>query len=153
MTMTVMTASDELKVGWMHHLARHAVACFLTRGDLWLSWEEGSSCYVACICLGFFPSQSSIQQLTAAMAFGGRDVFDKLLVDAASASCGCHFSLFRSSGCEVHTEDWSLNNMNWLGLSGAAPWSPPFFRIYHPVRNPGGMRRSVSVGVACSAGP
>ncbi|XP_076282000.1 (6-4)-photolyase [Lasioglossum baleicum] len=27
--------------GWIHHLARHAVACFLTRGDLWLSWEEG----------------------------------------------------------------------------------------------------------------
>ncbi|CAE7938220.1 UVR3 [Symbiodinium necroappetens] len=69
------------RVGWMHHLARHAVACFLTRGDLWLSWEEG------------------------------RDVFDRLLVDA----------------------DWSLNNMNWLGLSGAAPWSPPFFRVYHPV--------------------
>ncbi|CAH1799458.1 unnamed protein product [Owenia fusiformis] len=27
--------------GWIHHLARHAVACFLTRGDLWLSWEDG----------------------------------------------------------------------------------------------------------------
>eukprot|EP00123_Amoebidium_parasiticum_P009426 comp19463_c0_seq1/m.22646 comp19463_c0_seq1/g.22646 ORF comp19463_c0_seq1/g.22646 comp19463_c0_seq1/m.22646 type:complete len:545 (-) comp19463_c0_seq1:68-1702(-) len=27
--------------GWMHHLARHVVACFLTRGDLWISWEEG----------------------------------------------------------------------------------------------------------------
>ncbi len=27
--------------GWMHHLARHAVACFLTRGDLWQSWEAG----------------------------------------------------------------------------------------------------------------
>jgi cryptochrome len=27
--------------GWIHHLARHAVACFLTRGDLWLSWENG----------------------------------------------------------------------------------------------------------------
>lgn len=27
--------------GWIHHLARHAVACFLTRGDLWVSWEEG----------------------------------------------------------------------------------------------------------------
>ena len=27
--------------GWIHHLGRHAVACFLTRGDLWLSWEEG----------------------------------------------------------------------------------------------------------------
>lgn len=69
------------RVGWLHHLARHAVACFLTRGDLWLSWEHG------------------------------RDVFDKLLLDA----------------------DWSLNNMNWLALSGAAPWSPPFFRVYHPV--------------------
>ncbi|KAF3859329.1 hypothetical protein F7725_021728, partial [Dissostichus mawsoni] len=27
--------------GWIHHLARHAIACFLTRGDLWISWEEG----------------------------------------------------------------------------------------------------------------
>ncbi|XP_029576452.1 cryptochrome-2 isoform X1 [Salmo trutta] len=27
--------------GWIHHLARHAVACFLTRGDLWMSWESG----------------------------------------------------------------------------------------------------------------
>ncbi|GFS55434.1 cryptochrome-1 [Trichonephila inaurata madagascariensis] len=29
------------KEGWVHHLARHAVACFLTRGDLWVSWEHG----------------------------------------------------------------------------------------------------------------
>ncbi|KAG5676216.1 hypothetical protein PVAND_006065 [Polypedilum vanderplanki] len=27
--------------GWIHHLGRHAVACFLTRGDLWCSWEDG----------------------------------------------------------------------------------------------------------------
>jgi cryptochrome len=27
--------------GWLHHLQRHSVACFLTRGDLYLSWEEG----------------------------------------------------------------------------------------------------------------
>eukprot|EP01094_Clydonella_sp_ATCC50884_P017135 TRINITY_DN2928_c0_g1_i2.p1 TRINITY_DN2928_c0_g1~~TRINITY_DN2928_c0_g1_i2.p1 ORF type:complete len:609 (+),score=215.41 TRINITY_DN2928_c0_g1_i2:210-2036(+) len=27
--------------GWIHHLARHAVACFLTRGDLWVHWECG----------------------------------------------------------------------------------------------------------------
>lgn len=27
--------------GWIHHLARHATACFLTRGDLWQSWEKG----------------------------------------------------------------------------------------------------------------
>ncbi|KAK3872383.1 hypothetical protein Pcinc_022528 [Petrolisthes cinctipes] len=29
------------KEGWIHHLARHAVACFLTRGDLWQPWEDG----------------------------------------------------------------------------------------------------------------
>merc|ERR1712187_601872 len=27
--------------GWMHHLGRHAVACFLTRGDLYLNWTHG----------------------------------------------------------------------------------------------------------------
>eukprot|EP00443_Scrippsiella_acuminata_P038099 CAMPEP_0115314580 /NCGR_PEP_ID=MMETSP0270-20121206/77110_1 /TAXON_ID=71861 /ORGANISM="Scrippsiella trochoidea, Strain CCMP3099" /LENGTH=357 /DNA_ID=CAMNT_0002733819 /DNA_START=34 /DNA_END=1104 /DNA_ORIENTATION=- len=75
-------AMRQLKeLGWLHHLARHAVACFLTRGDLWVSWEEG------------------------------RDVFDRLLLDS----------------------DWAINNMNWLALAGVASWSPPFFRVYHPV--------------------
>jgi len=31
--------------GFMHHLARHAVACFLTRGDLWLSWTHGAAVF------------------------------------------------------------------------------------------------------------
>jgi len=31
--------------GWIHHLARHAVACFLTRGDLWCSWERGAAVF------------------------------------------------------------------------------------------------------------
>ncbi|XP_034230704.1 cryptochrome-2 isoform X1 [Thrips palmi] len=31
--------------GWIHHLARHAVACFLTRGDLYQSWEEGQKVF------------------------------------------------------------------------------------------------------------
>lgn len=31
--------------GWMHHLARHSVACFLTRGDLYLSWEAGKEVF------------------------------------------------------------------------------------------------------------
>ena len=30
------------KTGWIHHLARHMVACFLTRGDLYQSWEVGA---------------------------------------------------------------------------------------------------------------
>ncbi|KZV26106.1 (6-4)DNA photolyase [Dorcoceras hygrometricum] len=40
------------KWGWMHHLARHSVACFLTRGDLLVHWEMG------------------------------RDVFERLLIDS-----------------------------------------------------------------------
>ena len=27
--------------GWMHHLGRHAVSCFLTRGQLWQNWKVG----------------------------------------------------------------------------------------------------------------
>nr|AQX17842.1 putative photolyase-cryptochrome [Thalassocalyce inconstans] len=49
----VDAAMNQLRTeGWMHHLARHLVACFLTRGDLWVSWELG------------------------------RDVFEKYLLDA-----------------------------------------------------------------------
>lgn len=40
------------QTGFMHHLGRHAVACFLTRGDLWQVWTAG------------------------------RDVFDRYLLDA-----------------------------------------------------------------------
>eukprot|EP00163_Fabomonas_tropica_P030409 TRINITY_DN6841_c0_g1_i2.p1 TRINITY_DN6841_c0_g1~~TRINITY_DN6841_c0_g1_i2.p1 ORF type:complete len:582 (-),score=85.12 TRINITY_DN6841_c0_g1_i2:1075-2820(-) len=65
--------------GWLNHLSRHCVACFLTRGDLWQHWELG------------------------------RDVFDKLLIDA----------------------DWSLNNANWMWLSASS-----FFYQYHRVYGP-----------------
>jgi cryptochrome len=27
--------------GWIHHICRNSVAIFLTRGDLFLSWERG----------------------------------------------------------------------------------------------------------------
>eukprot|EP00945_MAST-04E_sp_MAST-4E-sp1_P007315 g7315.t1 len=31
--------------GWIHHLARHSAACFLTRGDLFVSWERGAKVF------------------------------------------------------------------------------------------------------------
>jgi cryptochrome len=34
-----------MRRGWIHHLARHSVACFLTRGDLWQSWEAGAEVF------------------------------------------------------------------------------------------------------------
>nr|AWY10935.1 photoreceptive cryptochrome [Hermissenda crassicornis] len=27
--------------GWIHQVCRHAVSCFLTRGDLWIDWQKG----------------------------------------------------------------------------------------------------------------
>ncbi|KAK5102486.1 hypothetical protein LTR70_000342 [Exophiala xenobiotica] len=31
--------------GWMHHLGRHSVACFLTRGGCYVSWERGAEVF------------------------------------------------------------------------------------------------------------
>ncbi|KAI8622712.1 FAD binding domain of DNA photolyase-domain-containing protein [Chytriomyces sp. MP71] len=31
--------------GWMHHLGRHSVAAFLTRGQCWISWERGAEIF------------------------------------------------------------------------------------------------------------
>ncbi|PWN40259.1 Cryptochrome/photolyase FAD-binding domain-containing protein [Ceraceosorus guamensis] len=36
-------AVKQLKTtGWIHHLARHSLASFLTRGQCWISWERGA---------------------------------------------------------------------------------------------------------------
>ena len=32
--------------GWIHHLSRHLVSCFLTRGDLWVHWEMGRDVFL-----------------------------------------------------------------------------------------------------------
>ncbi|BFZ55037.1 hypothetical protein PYCC9005_002075 [Savitreella phatthalungensis] len=34
-----------IRDGWIHHLARHSVACFLTRGQCWISWERGADVF------------------------------------------------------------------------------------------------------------
>ena len=31
-----------IRDGWIHHLARHSVACFLTRGHLYIDWIKGA---------------------------------------------------------------------------------------------------------------
>lgn len=58
--------------GWVHHVARNAVACFLTRGDLWLSWEVGLQIFLRelldadwSLCAGnwMWVSSSAFEQL------------------------------------------------------------------------------------------
>lgn len=84
--------------GWIHHLARHAVACFLTRGDLWISWEEGMKVmktFKKCI---IFVDQILFQ------------VFEELLLDADWSvnagmwmwlSCSSFFQQFFHCYCPV----------------------------------------------------
>jgi cryptochrome len=31
--------------GWINHLGRHAVACILTRGGCYISWERGTDVF------------------------------------------------------------------------------------------------------------
>ncbi|MPC19637.1 Cryptochrome-1 [Portunus trituberculatus] len=34
-------SANNPKEGWIHHVCRTVVSCFLTRGDLWISWVDG----------------------------------------------------------------------------------------------------------------
>jgi cryptochrome len=34
-----------IQTGWMHHLGRHSVACFLTRGGCYVHWERGAEVF------------------------------------------------------------------------------------------------------------
>uniref|UniRef100_A0A3Q2T7S1 Cryptochrome circadian regulator 5 n=1 Tax=Fundulus heteroclitus TaxID=8078 RepID=A0A3Q2T7S1_FUNHE len=55
--------------GWIHHLARHAVACFLTRGDLWISWEEGEKVFEELLLDGDWALNAGNWQWLSASAF------------------------------------------------------------------------------------
>uniref|UniRef100_A0AAQ4QUJ3 Photolyase/cryptochrome alpha/beta domain-containing protein n=1 Tax=Gasterosteus aculeatus aculeatus TaxID=481459 RepID=A0AAQ4QUJ3_GASAC len=55
--------------GWIHHLARHAVACFLTRGDLWISWEEGQKVFEELLLDGDWALNAGNWQWLSASAF------------------------------------------------------------------------------------
>ncbi|CAB0002124.1 unnamed protein product [Nesidiocoris tenuis] len=61
-----------LAEGWVNHVARNAVACFLTRGDLWISWEDGLNHFLKylldadwSVCAGnwMYVSSSAFEQL------------------------------------------------------------------------------------------
>lgn len=45
--------------GWIHHLARQAVGCFLTRGALWICWEEG---FKVCV-RSYIPIPKDLQEV------------------------------------------------------------------------------------------
>jgi cryptochrome len=34
-----------IQEGWIHHVCRNSLAIFLTRGDLFISWEKGMNSF------------------------------------------------------------------------------------------------------------
>lgn len=48
--------------GWIHHLARHSVACFITRGQCYISWERGMEVFDGG-CRAYSTSTRDIQYL------------------------------------------------------------------------------------------
>jgi cryptochrome len=56
--------------GWMHHLARHSVAAFLTRGDLFQHWESGARIFDKyLIDADYFVNNANWQWLSASRFF------------------------------------------------------------------------------------
>ncbi|KAF9612630.1 hypothetical protein IFM89_003072 [Coptis chinensis] len=101
------------KWGWMHHLARHSVACFLTRGDLvydlYIRRVFSFPSFVSVrSCLWYLISL--IRSLKFVHWEKGRDVFDRLLIDS----------------------DWANNNGNWLWLS-CSSFFYQYNRVYSPI--------------------
>lgn len=96
------------QTGWMHHLGRHSVACFLTRGQLYVSWERVSTMSTPeetfTIPSGCFRRVTDLR-----FASQGAEVFDRYLLDW----------------------DPALNSANWQWLSASA-FFHQFYRVYSP---------------------
>jgi cryptochrome len=55
--------------GWLHHLARHSVACFATRGDLWLPWPRVARVFDELLLDGDFALNNANWMWLSASAF------------------------------------------------------------------------------------
>lgn len=140
--------------GWIHHLARHAVACFLTRGDLWVSWESGVRVSALSAAAGGPPAQAQ-QGDPRSQGWGGAsgpgDALHTLRGwpgQKGSGPSGC-FGDSEGTGrrsprglivpvpIQVFDEllldaDFSVNAGSWMWLSCSA-FFQQFFHCYCPV--------------------
>jgi len=55
--------------GWIHHLGRHAVACFLTRGDLFIHWEHGRAVFDRLLIDADYPMNNANWMWLSATAY------------------------------------------------------------------------------------
>lgn len=101
--------------GWMHHLARHAVACFLTRGDLYQSWEHGAKVF-----------DKYLLDSDWALNNGASCALSAACASVAVSAASCPHGTCRSCPHPLHPAG------NWMWLSASA-YFHQFFRVYSPV--------------------
>lgn len=130
--------------GWIHHLARHAVACFLTRGDLWISWEEGMKVKCRFLLLAFINILEKVNELFEILHYLLRNYFYLFIwscfLFAFVAFICKNIYIYISSWIfsKVFDEllldaDWSVNAGMWMWLS-CSSFFQQFFHCYCPVR-------------------
>ncbi|GCB77202.1 hypothetical protein scyTo_0015628, partial [Scyliorhinus torazame] len=101
--------------GWIHHLARHAVACFLTRGDLWISWEEGMK-FFHCYCPVGFGRRTDLsgdyvrRYLPILKGFPAKYIYDPWNApDSVQVAAKCIIGVHYPKPMVVHAEASRLN--------------------------------------------
>ena len=82
-----------IQEGWIHHVCRNSLAIFLTRGDLFISWEHGMN------------------------------TFFKYLIDVKlfSSIVDYYYYFFLKTKLSVNQADWSVNAGNWNWVSCGEP--------------------------------
>ncbi|TKS76519.1 Cryptochrome-1 [Collichthys lucidus] len=139
--------------GWIHHLARHAVACFLTRGDLWISWEEGMKVRMQgqgggeeggmkVRMQGQGGGEEGGMKVRMQGQGGGEEGGIKVRMQGAGEEGGMKVRMQGQGGGEeggmkVFEEllldaDWSVNAGSWMWLS-CSSFFQQFFHCYCPV--------------------
>jgi cryptochrome len=91
--------------GWIHHLGRHSVACFLTRGGCYVSWERGA------------------------------EVFEEMLIDRECSLKHHFAHALRTiylTQVISNTDETACNIGNWMWLSCTAFFAQ-FYRCYSPI--------------------
>ncbi|KAG5830846.1 hypothetical protein ANANG_G00314890 [Anguilla anguilla] len=153
------------KEGW----ARHAVACFLTRGDLWISWEEGMKVFEELLLdadwvnsglavLQVFSSSSSTatapRYLPILRGFPAKYIYDpwnapESVQKAAKCVIGVHYPrpmVHHAEASRLNIERMrqiyqQLSCYRGLGLLATVP------------SNPGGNEGAAAMGACSAEGP
>lgn len=121
--------------GWLHHLGRHAVACFLTRGDLYQSWERGARVFDRLLVDSDWALNNGEGQVVSPHGWWRHQTESAHSHPGGpcSGAQSCHPSLAACLLPDVSRLPSVAGNWMWLSASA---YFFQFFRVYSPVAFP-----------------